>query len=578
MHMIGNFSIFLLQFHDCDVQYVVMAGMDGVESSRLQKGNSRMPSLTLLIAIAVIVVVVIVLMCMGYVSAKSNECIVITGLGKPRWLIGRSGFMVPFLEKRNKLELEQFNIDVQTSDFVPTEDFINVKADAAVKAKIGITPEMLHAASQNFLNWHTDRISLSIRDILEGNLREIIGKMELRKMVQDRQSFAEQVQENAAPDLAKMGLEIVAFTVQKFTDTGGVIENLGIDNIVTIQKDATNARARAEREMAEVKAREAQASNEAQVKAELEIAERKNELAKRQSELQAEASVKKAQAEAAYQIEQENQRKTVEMATADANLIKQRKEAEVKEAEVKVKEQELDATVRKQADAEKYRREKEAEAARIERERQSDAELYEAKQDAEKTKAEAMAHAEAMEREAQAKAEAAKKEAEGISARGRAEAEAIAAKLTAEAEGLNKKADAMKKFGQAAVIQMVVEKLPEIAKSVSEPLSKVGSITMYGDGNGSKMVGDVMTSMNQISSGLGINVPDLIKATLTGRAMGNSMAGSIETEDSDPVKGNETVATKEPSTVDNVTVIPPSVHKDWKQQPKDAEQSTEADE
>ena len=264
-----------------------------------------------MIIIAVVVIFLIIIGCMGYVSAKSNECVVITGLGKERYLIGKTGFMVPFLEKRNRLELEQFNIDVKTSDYVPTEDFINVQADAAVKAKIGTSPEMLKAAGQNFLNWHTKQISDSIQDVLEGNLREIIGKMQLKKMVQDRQSFAEQVQANAAPDLAKMGLEIVAFTVQKFSDTGGVIENLGIDNIVTIQKEAANAKAKAEREMAEVRAQEDQAANDAKVRSELEISERQTELAKRKSELAAEAAVKKAQAEAAYQIESRSRSKNL---------------------------------------------------------------------------------------------------------------------------------------------------------------------------------------------------------------------------------------------------------------------------
>ena len=486
-----------------------------------------MPGLTTLIIIAVVVIFLIILGCMGYVSAKSNECVVITGLGKERYLIGKTGFMVPFLEKRNRLELEQFNIDVKTSDYVPTEDFINVQADAAVKAKIGTSPEMLKAAGQNFLNWHTKQISDSIQDVLEGNLREIIGKMQLKKMVQDRQSFAEQVQANAAPDLAKMGLEIVAFTVQKFSDTGGVIENLGIDNIVTIQKEAANAKAKAEREMAEVRAQEDQAANDAKVRSELEISERQTELAKRKSELAAEAAVKKAQAEAAYQIEQESQRKTVEAATAEANLVRQQKEAEVKQAEVKVKEQELDATVRKQADADKYRRAQEAEADQIERERQADAELYEAQKAAEKIKAAAQAEAEAAKSEAEGRRQAALADAEAIKAKGQAEAEAIAAKLNAEAEGLDKKAEAMKKYGQAAVIQMVVEKLPDIAKAVSEPLSKVDSITMYGEGNGSKMIGDIMTSMDQISTGLGINVPDLIKSTLTGRAAGDAIADKV---------------------------------------------------
>lgn len=154
---------------------------------------------------AVAVLLLIILLCMGYVSAPPNKAIIITGLGKQRTLIGRAGWMIPFLEKKSYLDIEQFNVDVVTSDFVPTLDFINVKADAVVKAKIGTTPDMIAAAAQNFLGWKTKDIADSVRDVLEGNLREIIGKMDLKAMVNDRQQFAEQVQDNAAPDLAKMG-------------------------------------------------------------------------------------------------------------------------------------------------------------------------------------------------------------------------------------------------------------------------------------------------------------------------------------------------------------------------------------
>ncbi len=137
----------------------------------------------------IVVVLFVLLFVFGYVSAKPNEAIVITGLGKPRTLIGRSGFMIPFIEKRSYISIEQFSTDVQTTDFVPTLDFINVKADAVVKVKVGVSDELLNAAAQNFLNWKTADISASIQDVLEGNLREIIGQMELRDMVNNRQAL-----------------------------------------------------------------------------------------------------------------------------------------------------------------------------------------------------------------------------------------------------------------------------------------------------------------------------------------------------------------------------------------------------
>lgn len=465
------------------------------------------------VVIVVAVILVLCILSMGYVSARPNEAIVITGLGSRRTLIGRSGFMIPFLEKRSYLDISQFPVDVKTADSVPTKDFINVRADAVVKAKIGTTPEMLAMASQNFLGMPAKKIGDDIQDVLEGNLREIIGKMDLKAMVNDRQSFAVQVQENAAPDLAKMGLEIIAFTVQSFSDEDGVIKNLGIDNIVTIQKDAANAKARAEREMAEVKSEQEKSANDARVKAELEIAQKQNDLEIRRAELKLESDVRKAQADAAYDIERENQRKEIERTTAEANIVREEKNAEVQERSVKVREQELNATVRKQAEAEKYARQQEAEAARIEREQQADAELYEAQREAEKRKA-----------EAEAANYAAQQEAEGIRAKGKAEADAITAKLTAEAEGLDRKAEAMKKYGDAAIIQMVMDALPEVARNVAEPLNNVGNITMYGDGNSARMVGDIMTSMNKVSEGMGLDIPNLIQATLTGRAAGTALA------------------------------------------------------
>ncbi|MGC4386532.1 SPFH domain-containing protein, partial [Streptococcus suis] len=390
------------------------------------------------------------------------------------------------------ISIEQFSTDVQITDFVPTLDFINVKADAVVKVKVGISDELLNAAAQNFLNWKTADISASIQDVLEGNLREIIGQMELRDMVNNRQAFAEKVQSNAAPDLAKMGLEIIAFTVQSFTDDNDVIKNLGIDNIVTIQKDAANARAKAEREQAEVRAREDKAANDARVAADLEIAKKQNELAIEQANLKRQSDVQLAQANAAYGIEEQAQRKEIERATAEANIVKQQKEAEVKAEEVKVREQELSATIRKQAEAEKYARQQAAEADLIERQRKAEAELYETQREAEAQKA-----------RAEAAKYAAEQEAAGIEAKGRAEAEAIRLKLEAEAEGLSKKADAMAKFNDAAVTEMVVNVLPEIAKNIAAPLGNVDKITMYGEGNASKMVGDLMTTMDKTTEGLG---------------------------------------------------------------------------
>ena len=474
---------------------------------------------TWLILGAIILVIVLVLLAKGYVNARPNEVVVITGLRKQRHLRGKAGFMIPFVEQRSYLDIEQFSTDVRTSEAVPTLDFINVRADAAVKLKIGTTDEMIARAAENFLNWNTTDISNSVQDVLEGNLREVIGQMELRKMVNDRQEFASKVQDNVAPYLAKMGLEVIAFTVQSFSDEGGVIDNLGIENVETIKKDALIAKAKAERERKEVEAEQDKLANDKRVAADLEIAQKQNELKLKQAALKQEADIAQAKADAAKGIEAEIQRREQERVAAEANIMKQEKEAEVKEREVKVREQELDANIRKQAEAEKYSRQQAAEAQLIERQRQAEAELFETQKEAEARKA-----------QAEAEKFAQLQEAEAIEAKGRAEAEAIRLKLEAEAQGLDKKAEAMKKMQEAAITEMIVDKLPEIARAVAEPLTKVDKITMYGEGNASKMVGDIMQSIDQVSQGAGFDIRQLLAG-----ALGVNMTVNKLKQDEQPV-------------------------------------------
>ena len=319
----------------------------------------------------------------GYVIAPPNQAVVITGGGKQRVLLGEAGWMVPFLSTRNYISVEQFKTDVKTSNFVPTKDFINVKADAAVTLKIGTSEEMLRAAAENFLNWNTDDISAQVTDVLEGNLREIIGQMNLREMVNNRQEFAGKVQENVSPDLAKMGIEVIAFTVQSFEDQNNVIIDLGVDNIVAIKKDAAIARAIAEREEKETKAEQDRLANEARVKADLEISQRQTDLTIKQAELQAKADAEIAKSSAVLEIETERQRKTIEYERSQADITKQEQEALVVKKSVEVERQHLEADVKAKADAEKYKKEREAEAQLALSQREAEAELYRVQKDAE---------------------------------------------------------------------------------------------------------------------------------------------------------------------------------------------------
>ena len=454
-----------------------------------------------------VIVVVLALIAAGYVKAPPDTAYIISGFRKPRILIGKAGIRIPFLERMDKLSLKMFSVDVKTTDYVPNAEYINVKVDATVKIRIGQTPEMMALASKFFLNEKETMIISRVQDTLEGNMREIVGQMRLEEMVTDRKAFSDRVQENAIPDLEKMGLEMISFNVQSFSDQNNVIEDLGIDNISQIKKGAAVAKAQAERDIAIAQAQAAKDSNDAKVQADMEIAEKQNALAIRQAELKQLSDVKKAEADAAYRIQEQEQRKTIEVTSANANIAKAEREAELKAREVEVKKQTLDAEIRAKADAERYRQEQEAQAQLFKRQKDAEAKRFEQEQEAA-----------AEMKIAEAKRFAKEQEAEGIAAVGRAEAEAIRAKALAEAEGIDKKAEAMRKYGEAAVVEMVMAALPEIARNVAEPLSKVDKITMYGEGNSAKLVGDIVNSTTQItegiSAGMGIDLKSLLVGAL----------------------------------------------------------------
>lgn len=471
--------------------------------------------------------------------AKPDTAYMVSGL-KSRTVIGKTFLRVPLIERVDKLHLALISTDIKTSSAIPTADYININVDAIVNIKISDKPELMKRATQNFLNQKPQYICSVAREVLEGNMREIVGKMKLEEMVNDRQRFSDLVKENASPDLEGMGLEIITFNVQTFTDDQGVINNLGIDNIVRISQSAAISRANAEKEIAIAEAKARQEANDAKIISETEIAKRQNELNIHKAELKKAADIKKAEADAAYQIQSEEQRRTVEITTANANLAKQEKEIELKEREVAIKERTLEATVKKEAearkyaiqqaaDAELYETQKRSEAELFERQRNAEASKYEAEQSAEATKAEAAAKKFAKEQESEAVKLAGLAEAEAIAAKGRAEAEAIKAKAEAEAEGLLKKAEAMKQYGEAAMadmqmeaIKLYFEQLPAIAKAVGEGYNGVDKIVMLGN-DSTQLAGNIMSTTTQISEGLSESMGIDLKSIL-GSFLGTTLA------------------------------------------------------
>ena len=490
-----------------------------------------------------VVAFIAILLVMGYVKAPPDTAFIISGL-KRRTIIGKASIRIPFFERIDRLSLKLIPIDVKTSSAVPTADYINILVDAVVNVKISDEPIKLDLAAQNFLNQKTEYIGKVVREVLEGNMREIVGKMTLEEMVSDRQKFADYVKENAQPDLAGMGIDIISFNVQNFTDGQGVIENLGVDNIVKISKSAAISRANAEKEIAIAQAKAAQESNDAEVAAQAEIAKRQNELDIQKAELKKSADIKRAEADAAYTIQKEEQRKTIETTQANANLARLEKETELKEREVAIRERTLEAEVKKTAEAKKYAIQQEAdaqlyqiqkasEAELFERQKKAEAEKFEALQTAEATKANAEAEKFAKQQEAEAVKAQGMAEAAAIQAKGEAEAAAIKAKAEAEADGMMKKAEAMAAYGEAAkqdmqlqALKVYFEQLPAIAAAVGQGYTNVDKIIMYGD-DSSKLAGNIMTNVSQISEGLNESMGIDLKSLLAG-FFGGTLANKTE--------------------------------------------------
>lgn len=451
-------------------------------------------------------IVIIIIMASGYVKAPPDTAFIISGLRK-KIIIGKASIKIPFLERLDRLSLKLIPIDVKTANAVPTADYINIRVDAAVNVKISSEKFKLALAAENFLNQRTDYIAQVAREVLEGNMREIVGRMRLEEMVSDRQKFAQLVRENAEPDLAAMGLDIVSFNVQNFTDGNGVIDDLGIDNISQIKKKAAIAKAEAEKEIAVAKADADRQSNDARINSEREIAIKNNELDIQKAELQKKADTKRAEADAAYEIQKEEQRKTIEVTAADANIAKEERTVLLKQREAETMEKALDAEVKKKAEADRFARQQRAEA-----------DLYERQKDAEARKFEIEKEAEAQRAKAEADRYTKEQEAEGIRRVGEAEAEAIRAKGIAEADAMEKRAQAYQKYNNAAMAEMLIKVLPDIAGKIAEPLTQIDKITIIGgDGSGvdsvSSNVPSVMAKLfESMKETVGIDLGEIVKA------------------------------------------------------------------
>ena len=440
--------------------------------------------LSTVVAVAVVILLILLVMVLGYIKSPPDKAIIISGFRKPRVLIGQAGIRIPFLERVDVLIVKQISVDIKTNGYIPTNDYIGVDIDAIAKVRIKTDKDGIALAQRNFLNMKEGQIVTALTDSLQGNMREIIGTVKLQDLCTNRKAFGDQVQEKAQNDMAALGIEIISCNIQKIKDEKDLILALGQDNMSQIQKSSSIAKAQAERDVQIADASAKKEANAARVAAETEIAQRLTDLEIKKAELKVQTDTAKAEADAAYEIQKQQQEKKIQTETINAQIARAERESELKEREISIKQRQLEAEVNKQADAEKYATEQRATADLIKRQREAEATRYAAEQEAAGIRA---------------KYEA---EANGIALKGKAEAEAAKARGLAEAEAMEKKAEAYNKYNRAAMVEMIIKVLPEIAGKVAEPLKQIDKITIVGGG-----------SDNSGLSNVADNVPLMMKKT-----------------------------------------------------------------
>ena len=485
--------------------------------------------------VAVIVVILaVILFATGYVKAAPDTAIIISGMGKRKILIGKAGFRWPFLQRIDKLSLRVFQVDIKTDEAIPTSNFINIRVDGVANLKVSSDPELLNRAAEAILNMNEANLIRQVQQVLQGNMREIIGTVDIKKLVQDRQGVASSVKENVVPDMAKMGIEVVNFNIQSFSDDNHVIENLGIDNISQISKDAAIAKANADRDVTIAKSNAEEAANRSRVEASQKIIEQNTTLSLKESELKQQTDTAKAQADAAYKIEEQKRQQEINIAQINAEISKRERMVELENREVEIQEKKLAAEINKVADAKKYAAQQEAEADLFTRQKAAEAQKFELEKEAEIQKIQAEADkevkqkaAEALLIEAQAEANAQIAKANAAKEAALAEAQGIEAKGRAEADAIKAKAEAMKQYGEAATLQLILDSgvLPEIVNAYSKPIAEamgqIDSITMYGEGNTAKLTEEITKNGTQIFDGLekatGLDIKSILAGYLGGR-------------------------------------------------------------
>ncbi|MGX5210886.1 flotillin family protein [Streptomyces violaceus] len=421
-------------------------------------------------------------------------------------VVGGGVFVVPFVQQRFTLDLSSRHIPVAVRGAVTLRG-VKANLEGVAIVKVGGTEDAIRAAAQRFL-MQQDGIVGFTQEVLSGALRAIVGRMSVEDIIRDRAAFAGQVAEEAEASLSGQGLVLDAFQIQDITTEGSYLEDLG-------RPEA--ARAKQEADIAEAVAR--RAAEQARLKAEEEIAIAQRTFHLKQAEIKAETDEAAARAAAAGPL--------AEAARQQEILVQQER---VAERQAELTDRQLDTQVRKPADAQRYAAEQEAEAKRVARVKQAEAERLaaiaaaqaEAERsrltgEGEKQQRSALAEAHAIEGLKQGEAERSRRAAiaEAVRLEGEAEAAAIGAKGEAEAEAMRKKADAFSQYGDAAVLQMLVEVLPQVVAKASEPLSAVDKMTVISTDGASQLSRTVADNVAQgvelLSSTTGVDLAELLK-------------------------------------------------------------------
>ncbi|MEC1107873.1 flotillin family protein [Bacillus velezensis] len=454
-----------------------------------------------------------------YRTAGPDEALIVTGSylgnknvhideGGNRLKIVRGGgtFVLPVFQQAEPLSLLSSKLDVSTPE-VYTEQGVPVMADGTAIIKIGGSIGEIATAAEQFLGKSKDDREQEAREVLEGHLRSILGSMTVEEIYKNREKFSQEVQRVASQDLAKMGLVIVSFTIKDVRDKNGYLESLGKPRIAQVKRDADIATAEADKETRIKRAAADKDAKKSELERSTEIAEAEKINQLKMAEYRREQDTAKANADQAYDLETAKARQQVTEQEMQIKIIERQKQIELEEKEILRRERQYDSEVKKKADADRYSVEQAAEAAKAKQLAEADAEQY-------SIEAMAKAEAERVRIDGLAKAEAEK-------ARGETEAEVIRLKGLAEAEAKEKIAEAFEKYGQAAILDMIVKMLPEYAKQVSAPLSNIDKITVVdtggsGENSGANKVTGYATNLmaglqESLKASSGINVKELIE-------------------------------------------------------------------